>query len=282
MTFFFGTRHCPGFWVNIIFSVWIYLLSGANMAFCQNYFIGAQSGSLAYHGDLSESFFAAPGNFSGGFFIGKKLNPLLSMTLGYTTGKIQGNDQWSYAHSRVERNLNFTSSIHEVGCMAHVNLNHLVFPSFQKYNLTCQFLTGVSTFWFRPMTRFQDRWIDLHVTGTEGQFIPGFEQNKYHLQQFAIPWGFSATYLWNDSWGAGISFCHRFLFTDYLDDVSSVYIHEDEFIQSNNPLGAYLNNRMGENTDRSVDVETGQPRGDQSQRDGFYAFTFFIQYSLGK
>lgn len=282
MTFFLGKDQISRIWGKIfVFGFLWTMLTAVNLA-GQKYFIGVQCGSIAYHGDLSESLFSAPGNFSGGFFAGKQFNHVVSLSAGYTSGKITGNDHWSYAYARVQRNLNFTSYIHEADVQAHINLNAWLFPSLQKYNLTCQLSSGVSSFWFRPMTRYGNRWIDLHAVGTEGQFIPGFEKNRYSLQQFAIPWGFSLLYNWNNCMGTGVAFSHRLLFTDYLDDVSSVYIHEDEFIATNNPHGAYLNNRIGENSDRRIPVETGQQRGDNHRRDGFYSFTFFVQYILEK
>lgn len=258
------------------------MIAFSNRAYSQDYFFGVHLGPMYYHGDLTEPLTVSPGKFSGGIFFGRKINGIVSATSGFTWGRIAGSDHWAYSSSRIERNLSFASDIRELDFQCQIDVQSWLLPSLNKYKLSLLVAAGVSYFWFKPEVFYQNRWFDLHDVGTEGQHIKGYEKNVYSLHQVALPWGLSLQHELNKRFTSGLKFNHRILFTDYLDDVSTVYIHENEFHMAGQNFAAFLSNRMGENSDRRVEIETGQPRGDNKKRDGFYQLSLYVQYNFGK
>ena len=98
---------------------------------------------------------------------------------------------------------------------------------------------------------------------------------RYSLTEFAVPFGigvkFAVTEYWNISW----EFAYRQTFTDYLDDVSGVYVDRDELITANGELAANLANRTGEFLGIAEPVNTpGVSRGNPNTND-MYLFTGF-------
>ena len=71
------------------------------------------------------------------------------------------------------------------------------------------------------------------TTSTEGQGtinnIP--EQKPYKLTQLALGFG-GARYAINDNMNIGVELVQRKTFTDYLDDVSSIYVDHNVLLQA--------------------------------------------------
>src|SRR5690606_30739356 len=69
-------------------------------------------------------------------------------------------------------------------------------------------------------------WLELQPLGTEGQFLPLLDQGyprPYALTQINIPFGAGIRYKFTYMIDIGFEVGLRKLFTDYLDDVSSLY-----------------------------------------------------------
>jgi hypothetical protein len=66
-----------------------------------------------------------------------------------------------------------------------------------------------------------------------------------------------------------------YTFTDYLDDVSTIYIAYPELLEKAGSLTAALANRQGEyNGTEPVVVQTGSQRGNPTSKDYFGTITF--------
>ena len=96
----------------------------------------------------------------------------------------------------------------------------------------------------------QSDWIDLQPLGTEGQFtgIAGTPK-PYSLLQIGVPLGGGILYRLMDKWDLSLEFSYRFVFTDYLDDVSGRYPSEEvyqEMLNQGNYDGITLSNRSSE------------------------------------
>ncbi|MFZ1704140.1 MAG: DUF6089 family protein [Saprospiraceae bacterium] len=248
----------------------------------QPYFIKLYAGSVYYHGDLTEHLLSSPGNFAYGLSLGKEVNPYMALSVSYLGGTLSGEDNKAISYLRKQRNLSFRSPLAELSIKSEFNINELFWKRLNKYNVDLILSFGVAGYKFNPMTFYQDNWIELQPVGTEGQKMMAYQDNKYSLYQWCIPFGFAVEMDFLSTIRMGIECSPRLTFTDYIDDVSSIYIHRDEFLQTGNVLGASLNNRQGEWQDHLVEIPTGTPRGNNKKRDWYTFMTFYLKYSFEK
>jgi len=157
---------------------------------------------------------------------------------------------------RFKRNLSFRNNIFEINACGIFEL----FPTDRGY-LRRNFVNpyavfGISLFHHNPQTKTpiikgeQSDWIDLQPLGTEGQFtgITGTPK-PYSLWQIGVPLGGGVRYRLMDKWDLSLEFCYRFVFTDYLDDVSGRYPSKEvyqEMLSQGNYDGITLSNRSAE------------------------------------
>lgn len=159
---------------------------------------------------------------------------------------------------RFIRNLSFRNDIFEVSACGVFEL----FPTDRGY-LRRNFLNpygviGLGLFYHNPkaLTPYkkgeEQKWVDLRPLGTEGQYtgIPGTPK-PYSLFQLGIPLGLGVRYRLHDKWDLSLEFCYRFVFTDYIDDVSSKFPADSVYkkmLEQGNEMGVKMSNRSGEVT----------------------------------
>lgn len=83
--------------------------------------------------------------------------------------------------------------------------------------------TGIGFFQFNPKTMLNGQEVELQPLGTEGQGLPGYAK-KYRLVDILIPVnvGFKV-YMPSRRVSVALDFNYNHTFTDYIDDVSTVY-----------------------------------------------------------
>lgn len=157
---------------------------------------------------------------------------------------------------RFKRNLSFKNDVFEFASCALFEL----FPTdrgFLRRNFINPYgVLGLSVYYHNPQTKTpilpnqKSEWVNLQPLGTEGQFtnLPGTPK-PYSLWQIGIPLGGGVRYRLMDKWDISLEICYRFVFTDYLDDVSGKYPDKEtyqEMLDQNNYLGITLSNRSAE------------------------------------
>jgi hypothetical protein len=157
---------------------------------------------------------------------------------------------------RFKRNLSFRNNIYEFSSCGIFEL----FPTDRGYLrrnfINPYFLMGLSIFYHNPQTKTPiikgqtSNWVDLQPLGTEGQFtgIPGTPR-PYSLWQIGVPLGSGIKYRLMDKLDLSLEFSYRFVFTDYLDDVSGKYPSDEvyqEMLRQGNYDGITLSNRSSE------------------------------------
>lgn len=152
-------------------------------------------------------------------------------------GRLSGSDEHTDNIHRNNRNLHFRSPIVEV--MADIQYSIVAERFGHRYDLrrvrgrrnlpNFYVFTGISGIYFNPQAQDQDgNWVDLQPLGTEGQGIVETRE-PYSKYSYAIPLGIGLNYLIDRNVGIGFEVGARFAFTDYIDDVSSSYVHPDIF-----------------------------------------------------
>jgi hypothetical protein len=176
----------------------------------------------------------AQSNLSGGVYVGLLYKQTFGIRLESIRGSVSGADNTlkgsSIAASRYTRNLYFRSSISEFSLMAEFHPLPLTNLVLGDGSLSPYITGGIGRFSFNPQASVNGRIVDLQPLRTEGQ---GFEEYKdrqpYKLTQTNIPIGVGIRYDISPIFHARVEAIHRFLHTDYLDDVSSTWIDPEVY-----------------------------------------------------
>ncbi|MCI4666984.1 MAG: DUF6089 family protein [Bacteroidia bacterium] len=229
--------------------------------------ISLGSGTTYYNGDLTDGF------------LNNLYRPTISVGLSYYVNpwvSIRGevNQAWIGAADslvtdpiRSQRNLHFRSAVTDFSVQLVIELleDRSIGKAFGKsVHFTPYVFGGIGGFAFRPMGLFQGEYYDLQSLGTEGQFLIGSTTSPYSRFQLNIPFGGGIEYRFGKNWGMQIEASYRYLFTDYLDDISTVF-PDQEAMRNANPVAAYFANPSG-NFDLFTD---GSPRGNPRLVDSY-------------
>ena len=209
-----------------------------------------------------------------------------------TFGSVQAYDSIlkpvaSTTFGRYERNLSFRSRITDI--QLAIEVHPLFFKSYTEDEppFLSPYLTGgVGYFSFDPEAKLNNQWYPLQPLRTEGQGFNEYPDRKpYQLGQFNIAAGAGVKYEVNHFLNARLEICHRFLFTDYLDDVSKDYIDPALFSaylptqQAN--IARQLFDRRGE-IDPSHTTTPGLQRGDDKDNDAYFTVQLKLGIILGR
>lgn len=240
---------------------------------------GGGLGMSNYFGDLAprtrrgSSDMRYTRSYLTGFYL-QRIHPNITLRGSLSWMRLRGDD---FSVSRITnpeatdkgrfvRNLHFRNDIFEIAGVGVFDL----FPTNRGY-LRRNFLNpygilGLCFFYHNPkaMTPIRpgqsNEWISLQPLGTEGQNtgIPGTPA-PYSLFQIGVPLGFGLRYRLSDKWDLSFEMCYRFVFTDYIDDVSSKY-PTDEVYQKMAEQGNFLGIEMSDRSAEANAAVTGDRR----------------------
>jgi len=231
---------------------------------------------------------------AGGLIARYNYGPYLTFKGTALYGQIEGADA-NYANNdpyRKRRNLSFKSDIVEFSVQGEWNI--LGYENTRtSYAWTPYLFAGVSVFRFNPKAQFkyvaglhdatlqaQDGdWIELQPLGTEGQETTKFnDKRRYALTQVSIPFGVGAKWQLNDHWAFGIDFGLRKTFTDYLDDVSSIYVDNIIVGGASGPMAVAMKDRAQEVGE--APFENNDLRGNSGTKDWYMMGGLTITYRI--
>ena len=236
--------------------------------------------------------------FRFGFFIGHKytLYKKLYLRSNFTFSRVSGDDNLTEERFRHNRNLHFRSNIFELNVMAEYEIP-INFRKGHIYDLkgvngwkakgaSFFVFAGVGVFYFNPKAQIDGQWIELRPLRTEGQGLPGGPK-QYKRVSVSIPIGLSLTKRISDVLSLGIEVSYRYTFTDYIDDVSTVYYNPYDIALYNDngqaDAAAYLSNPslgLEQGGVGNYATAPGQQRGDETDDDGYMLITLKAQYLL--
>jgi hypothetical protein len=239
---------------------------------------GIFAGLSNYGGDLSENYMElTETNPSFGILGRYYFKDWLSLRASLTYGTLSGSDKNASNIGRRRRNLSFRSSIVELAVIPEFNIYSFKLSGGQT--ITPYVMIGASAFYYNPKTLYEGNWIELQPLGTEGQGLPGYD-SKYSLISFAIPSGIGVKFAVSDKASIALEFTSRYTFTDYLDDVSTVYPDNDVLAASSNDVNtAILSDRTAELTGVPVERNANAMRGTENV-DVFYLFGATVSINL--
>lgn len=239
-------------------------------AFSQHFEAGILIGASNYLGDLSNNssnLYLQETKPAFGVLGRYNFNDFFAIRLGINYTWVAGQDANVRNDDFVRsRNLSFRSSILEGALIGEINL-----PGYQPYGLYRPFspylFVGIAAAKFNPKARYEGNWVVLQPLQTEG--------NSYGTVTAAIPFGLGVKYALSDKINIGLELGSRLTFTDYLDDVSELYVaHSGEL------LAAALADRSGEVNNGISQFEPGDQRGDNNGKDWYFILGATISYNF--
>ncbi|MBO7488935.1 MAG: hypothetical protein J6T88_01525 [Bacteroidales bacterium] len=243
--------------------------------------IGFTVGGMNYIGDLNNQSMLGKVNLACGGLYRLNFDERWSLRIDVDYGHVEGGNPDYIAR----RNLSFRSYILEGSMRAEFNF----FPFSMRddhFIWTPYIFGGIGFFAFNPKAYFTDPlsgesgWYALQPLCTEGQgtaLAP--ERTPYTLKQLTMPFGIGVKYHPSKSLTLSAEYGFRKTWTDYIDDVSTTYVDNEQLAYISGDLVAGL-------ADRSSEVEPGYvnaagiKRGDDSLDDWFAYFNINVTLKL--
>lgn len=268
-------------WNAVFYCVIAFLWGYPNIVAAQQpatHEVGAHIGSMTYMGDLNPDF-----GFKGtrpmiGAMYRYRFSPYVLLKGTANLGWVAGNDAWSNNPYQKARNLSFSSHIFELSGQVELHF-HRFEPGGRnpRYFFTPYLTTGLALFHFSPKAKYEGEWYNLRAIGTEGQNSDIIDKKPYKQVQLAIPIGLGVKYWLFSRWTLNAELTYRQALTDYLDDVSGVYV--DSYLLGDGTINAALADRSGETGIEPIG-DPGQQRGDKVRKDGYLMFNVGITYTF--
>ena len=236
--------------------------------------LGFMLGGSYYIGDLNQRHFKNT-HLAGGILFRYNIHSRLAWRSNIMYGSLEADDADAKRDIIVNRNLSFQSNILEVG--TGLEFTYLPFEiGHDQYKGTAYLLAEIAVMRMNPTTEYNGDEVELQPLGTEGQGTSQSSRGNYPLTQLAIPLGVGFKFSLGKNVALNLEYGIRFLFTDYLDDVSSYRYVDPTVLQAENgPIAADLSNR-------SLDGSRFGRRGNPATRDWYSFFGAGVTFRLGR
>lgn len=215
-----------------------------------------------------------------------------SLRANFLFAYLSGDDKNTKEAFRSNRNLHFQSMIFELTGMLQYYIlreepgktSH--FES-QPFSMNVYVFLGAGVTYFNPQAKYEGSWVNLQPLGTEGQGLET-QPSPYSRITAVIPLGFGLSKKVGGYWMLGLEFSYRKTFSDYLDDVSTVYFNNDKIYAERGEMAAYLADpSLGYYIDDDGNqiplnsTAEGLQRGDPDDKDAYLTGSITVRYFLG-
>lgn len=232
--------------------------------------VGLSLNAINYFGDLApkDQIFSTDLSLTRldlGLFAYRRLGPRLAVRGSLNWGRLKGDDFTSanpddnLARYRYVRNLQFRNDIKELAVVGIIDFSENLATYRSRNDIVPYVFGGFAVFHHNPKALVPavdvnngdapfpnaGQWVALPPLRTENV--------SYKKIQLAIPFGGGVRFKMNERWDIAFEIGYRYLFFDYIDDVSGDYVD----------LGSLPNDLARALSDRSREVnavESGNPR----------------------
>lgn len=261
---------------KILFVAFLSLLGMVNVQAQAGWEVGGWAGMSHYFGDLNTDYDLSKPGIAAGAVARYNFNTRLALKFNASYGNVRATDADSENAFELARNLHFRSVVFDGTAQFEFNFLPYVHGSTDEW-YTPYLFAGASVFYFNPKAEYQDEWIELRPLGTEGQF----KGEEYYTVQGGLAYGGGFKFSLSYRWSIDIEISSRVLFSDYLDDVSTVYADPDDLEAFRGPVAVALADRSAELLDREPIGQAGRQRGDSSFNDSYTFVTVGVNYYFG-
>ncbi|MGB4960417.1 MAG: DUF6089 family protein, partial [Saprospiraceae bacterium] len=184
----------------------------------KGYELGGWLGTSFYFGDLNTNLKITKPSLAGGLNARYNFNTRIAAKTSLNYGRIAADDANSDNNFERNRNLSFQSHIFDWSNVIEFNFFKYE-HGHKEFYMTPYFFGGFNVFHFNPTAELDGEKYSLRNFGTEGQPL-GQEYSPFNL---GLILGGGFKYDINRTWSVNLEISTRFVFTDYLDDVSSIF-----------------------------------------------------------
>ncbi len=241
---------------------------------------GISLGGSQYFGDLNDNYGFHYVRPAGGIFVRQHLNPYISVRGSLTYAKLGYDDKSNTNPYQKQRNLSFRNDIVELALQSEFNF--LRFETGDPSHRFTPYLTaGIGVLYYSPYTTLNDKKYYLRPLGTEGQNTGNYDNRKYSHITACVPVGAGFKYWIRPGFNFGFEIADRLTFTDYLDDVSTTYIGDNNFAYDPQLTNAAFNlqDRSGESGGEKLG-RAGKQRGNSHTKDQYLYAIFNLSFQL--
>lgn len=236
--------------------------------------VGVNLGAAYYFGDLNPQFDLSKPGPAANIYGRYNFDERISVKLGLYYGRIKGDDSSSPNAFRRARNLDFFSNVWDATCQLEFNFFPYIHGSRDRF-FTPYIFAGFSAYKYNPLTELNGTTYSLQQFGTEGQSIG----DEYSLFNLGLAYGGGLKWDLNYYWSMNLELSGRFLFTDYLDDVSEVYPDAATLAIERGPIAVALSDR----SDPDAPIgQAGLQRGNSKNNDSYNFAMIGIAYYFGR
>jgi hypothetical protein len=242
----------------------------------KGYELGGWLGVSNYFGDLNTDLDVFQPGLAGGLNARYNFNTRISVKSSLSMARVRANDDFSSVTFQRQRNLDFYSNIFDFTTMGEFNFFEYIHGS--RVDFWTPYLAGgFSVFRFNPKTKLDGNTYALRDFGTEGQEIG----NEYLRFNAGLTIGGGVKWDINRDISLNVEFTVRKLFTDYMDDVSTVYPDPALLAAIRAPNGdiAQRLSRRALNPDL---IRTGTQRGNSKDNDTYTFLGISIMKYFGQ
>ena len=240
--------------------------------------LGGWLGGSFYFGDLNTNYRLNDPGLAGGMFVRHNFNNRLALRLGASYAQVAADDKDSNNAFEQARNLNFESDIIDGSLVLEFNFLPYIHGD-KDYFFTPYLFAGFNVFHFNPMSEYEGEMVELRPLGTEGQF----KGEEYYSVSGGLVYGLGMKVDLTYELSLNIEVNARSLFTDYLDDVSTVYADKGDLQQLRGETAVALSDRSIE-LDGVTDSQIGRKgtqRGNSNNNDSFVLLGIGLSYYFG-
>jgi hypothetical protein len=234
----------------------------------QRWHLNVFGGISNYSGDLQSKAFTLDQSYGAiGAGIQYDLTPQLALLGNFTWARVGASDVYNKPTLQA-RNLSFQTQILEGNLLLEYTLFDLAEHRFSPYGFA-----GLAIFHFNPFTYDTlGNQVYLRPLSTEGEGLPQYpDQKPYSLTQLAIPFGAGVKLRVTNNVVLAYEIGFRKLFTDYLDDVSSIYVDKNILLAAKGPEAVELAYRGNEvKNGNPTYPAAGEKRGGSKAYDWYY------------
>lgn len=225
--------------------------------------VGPHVGVSYYMGDLNPAKPFAQSELQYGGLVRLNWDNRWTFRFDYSHATVKADDAtigW-----RPERGLNFRSTINDFSLVAEFNFIEY-FTGNPKRNISPYIFGGISVFQYTPYMAVGDTLLNMRNYNTEDPYGDDVKWYKRFFSKsmpvgFSIPFGIGVKFSLSRHMAATVEWRMQKTFTDYLDDVATVY--------PENHATETINGVEYDLTDPTQHYEAGQQRGNSSFNDWF-------------
>lgn len=233
--------------------------------------IGGMLGASNYWGDVAPTMVLKETHVAYGFYARLNISSSFAFTAAINNCTVSGDDK-NFAYNKL-RNINFTTPITEYSGVIEFNFLPFGVDVLDK-KFSPYVFWGLAFTQFDPQTIVKGQTVQLRNIQTENVSYPS--------TVMCMPFGMGVKWQFHRHFAAEANVNFRRVFSDYLDDVSTVYPDNAQTMLKKGVVGAYVTDPSSGVNNSTPAFAAGTRRGNSDYTDWYVTSSVSISYRFYK